>query len=91
MLELVEADSYLYSVSIEAAFFTEFQDFVTCTLSLYNVVFLLFNFIILLVVSMISGVCKAKLSQALRNRDIVMAISVDYVRVSLTGGVFHEH
>ena len=26
-------------VSIEATFITEFQDFVTCTLSLYNVVF----------------------------------------------------
>ena len=28
---------------------------------------------------MINGVCKAKLSQALRNRDIVMAISVNFV------------
>ena len=28
---------------------------------------------------MISGVCKAKLSQALQNRDIVMVISVNYV------------
>ena len=41
--------------------------------------FLLFYFIILLFVSMINGVCKAKLSQALRNCDIVMAISVYYV------------
>ena len=56
-------------ISIEAAFFTEFQDFKILLHVLYHCTmwsFLLFNFIILL-------------SQALQDCDIIMAISGNYV------------